>query len=67
MCAPKAAKSSEAFYQEMKPSFGALPSLQTDSKTSDRKGPQYKKVEPRKGRATRSLLNPYIGGNNATG
>ena len=66
MCMPKPAKSSESFYQEMKPSFGELPSLRTASKASDRKGPQYKKVEPRKGKATRSLLNPYIGDTNAS-
>jgi hypothetical protein len=61
MCMPKPAKSSESFYQEIKPSFGELPSLRTASKASDRKGPQYKKVEPRKGKATRSLLYPTGG------
>jgi len=64
MCMPKPAKSSDAFYQEIKPKFGELPSLR-QGKKSDRKGPQYKKVEPRKGGSARSLLNPYMGGGDA--
>ena len=38
-------------------------------KKADRKGPEYKKVEVRKGSAARSLLNPYMtgGGSDANG
>ena len=60
------AKSSEEFYQEIKPKFGDLPSLRMKKKV-ERSGPQYKKVEPRKGGQSRSLLNPYGGSSNADG
>lgn len=59
------AKSSEEFYEEIKPRFGDLPSLR-QGKKADRKGPQYKKVEPRKGGQARSLLNPYMGNGNGS-
>ena len=58
-------KSSEEFYQEMKPKFGELPSLRQPEK-AERKGPEYKKVEPRKGGQARSLLNPYMGNGNGS-
>ena len=61
-------KSSEEYYQEIKPKFGELPSLRMKKK-ADRSGPEYKKVEVRKGGAARSLLNPYMtgDGSNADG
>ena len=65
MCMPKPAKSSEEFYEEIKPKFGDLPSLRKKDKKVQRSGPAYKKVEPRKGGTTRSLLNPYMGGGDA--
>jgi len=64
MCMGGSAKSSEEFYQEIKPKFGDLPSLRMKKK-ADRKGPEYKKVEPRKGGQSRSLLNPYMGNGDA--
>lgn len=64
MCMGGSAKSSQEFYEEIKPKFGDLPSLR-QSKKVDRKGPEYKKVEPRKGGQARSLLNPYMGNGDA--
>lgn len=64
MCMPKPAKSSQEFYEEIKPKFGELPSLRQGKKV-ERKGPEYKKVEPRKGGQARSLLNPYMGNGDA--
>jgi hypothetical protein len=63
---PTPAKSASEFYAEMKPSFGELPSLRDDDKKVDRKGPEYKKVEVRKGGQSRSLLNPYMGNGNGS-
>ena len=54
----KAAKSADSFYQEMKPTYGALPSLSMSEqgrKPEDK--PKYEKV--RTGAARRSLLGMF--------
>ena len=53
----KRAKTSEEFYREMKPSFGALPSLKQDAKV-DRPSKEMKDVvkTERVGQKRRSLL-----------
>jgi len=53
----KSAKTSEEFYREMKPSFGALPSLKQDAK-ADRPSKEMKDVvkTERVGQKRRSLL-----------
>ncbi len=58
----KRAKSSEEFYREMKPSFGALPSLKQGDKV-ERKPQEMKDVvkAERVGQKRRSLLYPTGG------
>lgn len=51
----KKVKSANAFYQEMKPNYGALPSLSMNSQERKQEDkPKYEKV--RTGTARRSLL-----------
>lgn len=51
-------KSADDYYNEMKPTFGPLPSLRTDKSAPERKD-ALKDLTMRKGKIQRSLLNPY--------
>lgn len=56
MCFGGGGKSSEQMYEEMKPEFGALPSL--SMKRAERKRQVFKDVPRRIGMQKRSLLMP---------
>ena len=57
MCFGGGGKSAEEMYREMKPEFGALPSLSMTAK-KERKGQVFKDVPKRSGMQKRSLLMP---------